>query len=139
MHSQTHTPSSLTFTCACIHTYIRNTKKFHFCVNAAWDNLRIDVYGFATFCEWFFKEYPSYYVVPIRITGSAVETLFAQYKYLSGNKLDAVNYTTARSKYICKKKVEATHHSGMYYRDIPLNIPSAPLEKKKYDRQKKKD
>ena len=106
-------------------------------VNAAWDNLRIDVYGFAAFCEWFFKEYPSYFIVPIRITGSAVETLFAQYKYLSGNKLDAVNYTTARSKYICKKKVEATHHSGMYYRDVPLNIPSAPLEKKKYDRHKK--
>lgn len=73
------------------------------------------------------------------ITGSAVETLFAQYKYLSGNKVDAVNYTTARSKYICKEKVEATHHSRMYYRDIPLNIPSAPLEKKKYDRHKKED
>ena len=64
-----------------------------------------------------FKEYPSYYIVTIRITGSAVETLFAQYKYLSGNKLDAVNYTTARSKYICKKKqpttVECT--TGMYH------------------------
>ena len=105
-------------------------------VNAAWDNLRINVYGFAAFCEWFFKEYPSYFIVPIPTTGSAVETLFAQYMYLSGNKLDAVNYTTARSNYICKNKVEATHHSGMCYRDIPLNMPSALLEKKKYDRHK---
>ena len=119
-----------------IHTHSSTDTQF-----AAWDNLRIDVYGFAAFCEWFFKEYPNYFVVPIRITGSAVETLFAQYKYLSGNKLDAVNYTTARSKYICKKKIESssTHHSGLYYRDVPLNIPSAPLEKKKYDRHKKTD
>ena len=65
----------------CAHT--QNTVNYIiFCVTAAWDNLRIDVYGFATFCDWFFKEYPSYFVVPIRITGSAV--------------LDAVNYTTAR-------------------------------------------
>ena len=67
---------------------------------SAWDNLKIDVYGFSAFCEWFFMEYLNYYVVPIQITGSAVEMLFAQYKYLLGNKLDAVNYTTARSKYI---------------------------------------
>ena len=99
----------------------------------AWDNLRIDVYGFIAFCRWFFSEYPSYYIVPLRVSGSAVETLFAQYKYLCGSKLDAVNYTTARSKYLCKKKVEATHHSGRYYRDMPLNTPDAPLKKKKYN------
>ena len=35
--------------------------------HVAWDNLRIDVYGFTAFCEWFFKEYPRYFVVPVLI------------------------------------------------------------------------
>ena len=77
--------------------------------------------------------------MPLRISGSAVETLFSQYKYLSGNKLDSVNYATSRSKYICKKKVEATytHHSGKYYRDMPISIPAVSLERKKYNHTQK--
>ena len=43
-------------------------------VHAAWDNLRIDVVGFTTFCEHFLEQYPGYYVVPLRMSGSAVET-----------------------------------------------------------------
>lgn len=84
-------------------------------------------------CVWFHCLLPLVFFLNIRVSGSAVETLFAQYKYLCGSKLDAVNYTTARSKYLCKKKVEATHHSGRYYRDMPLNTPDAPLKKKKYN------
>ena len=94
--------------------------------------------GSLPFAIGFFSEYPSYHIVPLRVSGSAVETLFAQYKYLCGSKLDAVNYTTARSKYLCKKKVEATHHSGRYYRDMPLNTPDAPL-KKKYNSKSEDD
>ena len=41
----------------------------------AWDNLRIDVYGFIAFCGFFLSEYPSYYIVPLRVSGSAAETL----------------------------------------------------------------
>ena len=102
---------------------------------AAWDNLRIDVFGFNLLCKDFFSRYPGYYVVPLRVSGSAVETLFAQYKYLSGNKLDSVNYTTARAKYICNKTVTASHHSGKYYRDMPLFIPSIQLKKKQYGQE----
>lgn len=57
----------------------------------------------------------------------------AQYKYLSGNKLGTVNYTTSRSKFICKKVEGTHHHSGKYYGEIPLNIPVAPLDKKRCD------
>ena len=99
-----------------------------------WDKLRIDVYGFTAFCCWIFSQYASYYIDPLCVSGSAVETLFAQYKYLYGSKLDAVNYTTARSsKYMCKK-VEATYRSGKYSRDMPLNTSDAPL--KKYNTEK---
>ena len=93
------------------------------------------MYGLIAFCRWFSPQYPSYDVVPLCVSGSAIKTLFAQYMYLCGSKLDAVTYTTARSKYLCKKKVEATHRSGKYYRDMPLNTPDAPLKRKKYSSQ----
>ena len=83
--------------------------------------------GFIELTKHFMKSYPSYFMSPLRISGSDVESLFGQYKYMSGNKLDAVNYATCRSKYLTK---QAVHHSGQFYRDQDLNIPIAPLEKK---------
>lgn len=71
---------------------------------------------------------------PLRISGSAVETLFGQYKYMAGSKLDAANYPSCRAKYLAK---QAAHHSGQFYRDQDLKIPVAPLERKKYSKLKK--
>ena len=99
---------------------------------AAWDNLRILTAGFKSLCKDFNERHPEYYITPLRVSGSSVETLFSQYKHLSGNKLDSVNYTTARAKYLCNKSVVASHHSGKYYRDMPLNVPKLQLQKKKY-------
>ena len=42
----------------------------------------------------FFTKYPGYFV---RLSGSAVESLFSQYKYNAGGKLDAANYSSARA------------------------------------------
>jgi hypothetical protein len=96
--------------------------------------LRIDVYGFLKLAEYFLEKHPRYFLSPLRISGSAVETLFSQYKYMSSSKLDAANYPTCRSKYLAK---QAAHYSGKFYRDQDLKIPVAPLERKKYNRQKK--
>lgn len=100
---------------------------------AAWDNLRVDVYGFIELTKYFLKQYPGYFLSPLRISGSAVETLFGQYKYMSSNKLDAANYATCRSKYLTK---QAVHYSGKFYRDQELSIPVAPLERKRYNKSK---
>ena len=81
----------------------------------------------------FLESYPGYFLSPLRISGSAVDTLFGQYKFMSGSKLDAANYPTCRSKYLAK---QAVHHSGKFYRDQDLSIPIAPLEKKKYSSKK---
>jgi hypothetical protein len=83
----------------------------------------------------FLESHPGYFMSPLRISGSAVETLFGQYKYMSGSKLDAVNYATCRSKYLAN---QAVHHSGQFYRDKELKVPMAPLEKKKYNSKNKK-
>ena len=67
--------------------------------STAWDLLRIDVYGFAGFCEWVLKTYPTYFVSPLHLSGSAVESLFSQYKFSAGGKLDATNYINLRLMY----------------------------------------
>jgi len=99
----------------------------------AWDLLRIDVYGFRAFTEWFFKTYPTYFISPVRLSGSAVESLFSQYKYNAGGKLDSVNYTTARAACLIRQSV-STHHSGKGYRDENLNTTEIPLKKKLYSK-----
>ena len=55
-HVYMHTNSSLTYTCmhAHAHTHKPYASTLACVFYAAWDNLRIDVYGFAAFCEWFF-------------------------------------------------------------------------------------
>ena len=56
----------------------------------AWDLLCIDVYGFKAFCKYFLEKYPGYFISPLRISGSSVESLFSQYKHNAGGKLDSV-------------------------------------------------
>ena len=91
------------------------------------------MYGFRELADYFFEKHPGYFLSPLRISGSAVESLFGQYKYMSGSKLDASNYSSCRSKYLAK---QAVHHSGQFYRDQQLSIPIAPLERKQYGNSK---
>ena len=102
--------------------------------SAAWDLLRIDVYGFRAFCEWFLRTYPTYFVSPLHLSGSAVESLFSQYKFSAGGKLDAVNYATSQAAHLIKQ-CTAEHHSGRSYRDESLCFTETPLQKKSYNKQ----
>ncbi|XP_019856162.1 PREDICTED: uncharacterized protein LOC109584761 [Amphimedon queenslandica] len=98
------------------------------------DLLRIDIYGFNMFCKHFLKKHPGYFVSPLRVSGSAVETLFSQFKYSSGGKLDAANYGYSRAVSLVKQ-VTSTHHSGKDYRDGQLHINNLPLTKKVYNKK----
>ena len=101
--------------------------------SSAFDLLRIDIHGFNMFCKHFVTKYPGYFISPLRTTGSAVETLFSQYKYSAGGKLDAANYSYSRAVSLVKQ-VTTTHHSGEDYRDGELAVPSLPLSKKQYNK-----
>lgn len=103
---------------------------------SAWDLLKIDVYGFRAFCEDFLKHHPKHFVAPLRVSGSSVETLFGQFKYAAGGKLDAANYATARAACLVRSIV-TPHHSGKDYRDVSLDV-ATPLEKKQYNHLDKK-
>ena len=78
--------------------------------------------------------YPSYYITPLRISGSAIESLFSQYKFNAGGKLDAANYPIARAASLIKQTV-ASHHSGKDCRNFKLSTISLPLQKKVYNKQ----
>lgn len=92
------------------------------------------MYGFQRFCNYFLKKYPGYFVSPIRISGSAVETLFSQFKYTAGGKLDSANYATARAACLIKQTA-ANHHSGKDYRNDEIATTVLPLKRKKYQKQ----
>ena len=94
--------------------------------------MRIDVYGFKAFCKWFLQSYPTYFVSPLRISSSAVESLFSQYKHTAGGKLDSVNYTTARGAHLMKQII-AEHHSGMDYHNQTISVAELGLKKKVYN------
>jgi len=93
------------------------------------------VYGFQAFCKWFLETYPTYFISPLRLSGSAVESLFSQYKFTAGGKLDSVNYTTSRAAHLIKQ-CATSHHSGVSYRDENLSFIEIPLQKKTYNHAK---
>ena len=100
----------------------------------AWDLLRIDVYSFRALCQWFTETYPTYFISPLRLSGSAVESLFSQYKHNAGGKLDSANFSTARAAHLVKQCV-TDHHSGKGYQDDTLSTIEIPLIKKKYNKK----
>ena len=75
-------------------------------------------------------------ISPLRVSGSAIETLFSQFKYAAGGKLDASNYATARAACLIRSAV-SVHHIAKGYRDAAIATQAPPLEKTKYNRKKK--
>ena len=75
--------------------------------------------GFMGLCEDFTARYgPDHYLVPVRINGSAIESLFSRFKYNADGNLSAVNYETAMSRLLTANSV--TQSSD--YRKSELNV-----------------
>ena len=96
------------------------------CFILAWDLLRVCVYGFTHFTEWFLHQYPNHFVSPLQLSRSAVETLFSQFKHSCAGKLSSSNYATARAAHLIKHTV-ASHHSSKGYRDTSLHLSEGTL------------
>ena len=129
----------------------------------AWDLLRICVYGFNAFCVYFLNKYPDRFISSLWVSGSAIESLFSQYKRSAGGKLDGANYaisptlpfpsncqswkdvlmsgsfqqSTPKTQLI--KQTVSAHHSGSGYRDLSLDTfeSDIALKRKKYAKNKK--
>jgi hypothetical protein len=88
-----------------------------------WDLQRVMIYGFKEFAEDFFMKYgDSFFISPKRFNGSAIETLFSQFKYITGSKLSATNYAQARAAYLMRVDIHGRHHGEDNYRNVPLYI-----------------
>ena len=85
--------------------------------------MRIMVYGFAGLCDDFFTKYnDNFFIMPKRLNGSAIETLFSQFKYLTGGKLSSTNYATARAAYLMKVDIHGSHFGEKDYRNVDLYL-----------------
>ena len=109
---------------------------FFLCFFVAWDLLRVCVYGFKSSAANFLEKYPDHFISPVRLSGSAVETLFSQFKHTAGGKLSATNYANTQAAHLIKHCVTA-HHSSVGYRDATLQLSECTLEKKQYNKKSK--
>ena len=83
------------------------------------------MHGFLLFCAWFFT-YVSpdgrYFISPLRINGSALESIFSVLKHTSGGNLSAIAYSPALGRLINRKDLVVNQHSEKGYRDQILNV-----------------
>jgi len=101
-----------------------------------YDLLRVCNYGFLAFCEDFLHRNPAYYILPLKLNGSAVETLFSQFKYNAGGKLTSLNFATAKRSLMLKRDIHGHHSAAVGYRDVPLYTQEMPLRRKHEVRQR---
>lgn len=88
--------------------------------------MRLCWYGFRDFCREFFHDHPGYFVTPLRLNGSAIETIFSQLKYASRGSLTAVTYESARAQLITRHSVHGQRTRDEYH-DAPLYIKESEL------------
>ena len=72
------------------------------------DLLRLMYHGFTEFCDDFLRRFPSYFVSPLRINGSALETIFSQLRANSNNYLTSTNYEYSLRNITLRKRLPAT-------------------------------
>ena len=86
-----------------------------------WDLMRLLYFGFTGFCADFTATYgPDHYVVPVRINGSAIESLFGRFKFDAGGNLSAINYEAALSRVMTADAIARTCTDS--YRNSELNV-----------------
>ena len=63
-----------------------------------------------------------YFNSPLRINGSALESIFSVLKHTSGGNLSAISYSPALGRLISRKALIHNKNSEKGYRDVKLNI-----------------
>ena len=94
-----------------------------------WDLQRIIIFGFKEFAIDFFNKYgDNFFISPKRFNGSAIETLFSQFKHITGAKLSAVNYAQARAAYLMKVDIHGRRYGEEHYRNVSLYLRQQQLQ-----------
>ena len=75
------------------------------------------MYGFTQFCTWFVERHPGYFIAPLRINGSGIESMFSLFKFCAAGNLSANNNGSIRGRVITGKEVVSNSNSERGYRD----------------------
>ena len=82
------------------------------------------VSSFLGFCEWFFAHFEApYFVTPLRINGSAIESLYSLLKFGAGGHRSALNYGSGLARVKARAEVSRVTDSGKGYRDQVVVTP----------------
>lgn len=79
-------------------------------------------YGFIGLTEDFLQRNPGYFIVPVCISGSAIDSVFSCLKYISGGNLSAINYPTSLSALVTQREIASNHKGEKGYRNVSLNL-----------------
>jgi hypothetical protein len=88
--------------------------------------------GFVGLCTSFLAENPEYFIIPVKVNGSAVESYFSQLKFSAGGQLSSTNYATAQAAVETTKAASTKRPREADYRDAGLEIHPVQLKKHKY-------
>ena len=86
--------------------------------------------GFEGMCQNFLATNPGYFITPVRVNGSAIESYFSQMKYAARGQLSAANYQSAQAAIETSRAVSTKRPREADYRDAGLNIYPVQLKKK---------
>ena len=91
-----------------------------------YDLLNIMYHGFTGLCQYMLKKYPEHLISPLRVNGSAIETVFSSLRYIAGGHLSSTNYSTTIGSFLTQK--DTSSHSNIHpnaekeYRTTSLSI-----------------
>lgn len=84
--------------------------------------LQIMYLGFTGLCNEFLSTHPGYFISPIRVNGSAIESVFSCLKYISGGHLSSTNYSTSLTALSTQREVATTNPSAEFGYRTDLNV-----------------
>ena len=88
--------------------------------------LRLTVQGFQGLCTDFLTRNPGYFIKPVRVNGSVVESLFGRFKYNANGHLSGVNYRGCVARLIISDAVKERED----YRTASIDIKDVLIKKK---------
>ena len=79
-------------------------------------------HGFKSLCEDFLEDNEGYFIAPIRVNGSAIESIFSSLKYIAGGNLSSTNYASSLSSLITQRDIQTNPYSEKGYKTDIKNI-----------------
>lgn len=97
--------------------------------------MKLMYWGFKDFITLFLKNHEGYVIYPVRLNGSAIETVFSQLKGITHGHLSARNYSSAVATLVTRGSIQ-NRKKRIQYRNAPLYFRKGELKRTNYKRKK---